>query len=295
MNQHYYDPSTFTWGYELELGDINRATKIPPELGNWEFCETDIVNTHGDYAGVACDPQGVEPPYGGEINTKPTTTVEAQVKRIMQLIRMFQEQGDNPSASCVNHGHLHVHVPGLRDDINGLKRLTKYIKENQHIAIKKAYQYEEHPRMSQCKTARTYLKWDGGRPMPDWMCNNIIEKANNFADFIDIQCCGKDGVSRGRPFRYAINTYCLKHTTTIEFRCFRASLEEEEIRSCFLFAKQFISAALNDGAGAEEILQTNNFRFPPFVYNHEHYSGWEKTKWPKSRGKKERKYLTPNA
>lgn len=274
-----------TCGYELELGDINRNRTLPARFGAWEYAECDIVNIHGPYAGIACDPLGTHPPYGGEINMYPSKNTGELASRIMDTISHFRDNGDHPSASCVNHGHVHIRVPGLRDNIHLLKRLTKYIMKHQAEVIEKCYQYEEHPDMAQCKTARTYLKWDGGRPMPLWMGQNIIDKAENFDDFIRIQCCGKDGVSRGRPFRYAINTYCLKHTDTIEFRCFRASLDYEEIKGSINFAHDFVTAALyglsHDYEGP----------FPAFEFNLEHYLGWEATKWPKERGKKERTYV----
>ena len=134
-----YNPSTFTYGYEIEWGDVDRRISIPDELGSWEFAETDIVNIHEPYRLVACDPLGVEPPFGGEINTKPTRTWEEQVDRIMQLHQLFVDAGNQPSASCVNHGHLHVFVPGLKDDIDSLKLLTAYIKVNQKDTIEACY------------------------------------------------------------------------------------------------------------------------------------------------------------
>ena len=221
--------SEISYGYELELGDIKRHRELPKEFGTWEYAECDIVNIHPPYANVACDPQGTLPPVGGEINILPSRTCEALAERIVSTIEWFREQGDQPSASVVNHGHVHIRVPGLRDDIKALKKLTQYIGINQDQTVEDCYGYVEHPDMSECKTAKTYLKWDGGRKMPSWMIGNIIDQAKDFDDFIRIQCCGKDGVSRGRPFRYAINTYCLKHTDTIEFRCFRASLDPQEI------------------------------------------------------------------
>jgi len=284
-----YNPKDFTWGYELELGDIDRKLSIPEELGAWEYCETDILNLNPPYALLACDPLGLEPPVGGEINTKPTHTKEEQVDRIMQIIQMFKDHGNDPTASCVNEGHIHVHIPGLRDDVDALKRITKYITRDQQTVIDTTYAYKEHPLMKETKTARTYLKWDCGRTMPDWMCENI-QKAVDFNDFIRLQRCGKDGKSEGRPFRYAINTYCMKHTDTIEFRCFRATTKREELESAFAFVERFMEAALNGGESAEEILNNYHFHFAPFEYNHEHYSAWEHTKWSKTRGKKERKY-----
>jgi len=285
-----YDYKDYTWGYEIEWGDIDRRTIIPPHLGKWEFAETDIVNLNGEFRGLACDPLGECPPVGGEINTKPTATWREQVERIMEIKKIFTDLGQTPTASCVNHGHLHVYVPGLKDDIPALKRLIKYIRDNQHITIDNLYQYRLDPLMSSAKTAKTYLKWDGGRPMPDYMCNNIINLTQDFDHFIKLHAAGKDGISMGRPFRYAINTYCMKHTGTIEFRCLRSSTERREIEDSFKFAQYFIHSALNDGPPVDELLNDYDYQFPKFKYDHEMYLGWEKTKYDKSRGNKHREF-----
>lgn len=285
-----YPSENYTWGYEIEWGDIDRRLQVPENLGKWEYAETDIVNIHDPFKYVACDPLGEEPYMGGEINTMPTKTWKQQVDRIMELHDFFVSNGNQPSASCVNHGHLHVFVPGLKDDVDGLKRLVKYIKENQNDVIESCYQFYEAGQMKSCKGAKMYLKYDGGRPMPDYMCDNIINLAKDFEDFIRLHAAGKDGVSMGRPFRYAINTYCMKHTGTIEFRCFRSSVSREEIESQFKFAEKFISAALNNGPSVKEILSADDYKFPPFVWNLNEYVGWEKTKYPKERGEKHREY-----
>lgn len=286
-----YNPADFTWGYEIEFGDISRNTEIPSHLGAWEHAETDIVNLREPYRGLACDPLGLEPPVGGEINTRPTSTWEEQVERVMEIIQLFRDKGEEPTASCVNHGHLHVHVPGLKDDVESLKKLIRYIRDNQHITIEKLYQYRPDPRMDYAKTAKTYLKWDGGRPMPDYMANNIINLAGSFEDFIRLHAAGKDGVSMGRPFRYAINTYCMKHTGTIEFRCLRSSTKRREIYDSFRFVEKFVDAALNGGPDVDQILLEGDYQFPPFDYDHEMYLAWEATKYDKSRGNKKREFF----
>jgi hypothetical protein len=33
-----------SYGYELELGDVDRKIIIPSLLGSWEYSETDIYN-----------------------------------------------------------------------------------------------------------------------------------------------------------------------------------------------------------------------------------------------------------
>jgi hypothetical protein len=231
-----YESDKFTWGYEIEWGDVDRRLEVPAHLGSWEYAETDIVNIHEPFKYVACDPLGTEPHMGGEINTKPTKTWQEQADRVMELHEFFVKNGNQPSASVVNHGHLHVFVPGLKNDVASLKKLIAYIKANQTDTIEACYQFYESPQMKSCKGAKMYLKYDGGREMPDYMCDNIINLATDFEHFIKLHAAGKDGVSMGRPFRYAINTYCMKHTGTIEFRCFRSSIKREEIESQFRFA-----------------------------------------------------------
>lgn len=285
-----YDSNDFTWGYEIEWGDIDRRLTPPESLGKWEYAETDIVNIHEPFKYVACDPLGTEPYMGGEINTKPTKTWQEQVDRIMELHQFFVDAGNTPSASCVNHGHLHVYVPKLREDLESLKKLIAYIKSNQSETIEACYGFYETSKMKTAKGAKMYLKYDGGREMPEYMCDNIINLATDFDHFIKLHAAGKDGVSMGRPFRYAINTYCMKHTGTVEFRCFRSTTKREEIESQFRFAEKFIDAALNDGPSVQEILSSDDYRFPPFVWNLNEYVGWVKTKWNKERGNKHREY-----
>ena len=34
-----YDPNTFTYGFEIEWGDIDRNMPIPEELGSWDIAK----------------------------------------------------------------------------------------------------------------------------------------------------------------------------------------------------------------------------------------------------------------
>lgn len=285
-----YNKETFTYGAEIEWGDIDRRMYIPPTLGKWEYAETDIVNLHPPFEYRACDPLGKEPWMGGEVNMMPTKTWQEQVDRVMKLYEMFLEYGNQPSTSCVNHGHIHVFVPGLKNDVAALKRLIAYIKANQQDTIDACYGFYETKDMKSCEGAKMYLKYDGGRLMPDYMCDNIINLATDFDHFIKLHAAGKDGVSMGRPFRYAINTYCMKHTGTIEFRCFRSTTRREELESQFRFVEKFIDAALNGGPSVKEILAADNYKFPPFIWNVNEYLGWVQTKYPKERGEKKREF-----
>jgi hypothetical protein len=291
MNMKQYDSDKFTYGMEIEWGDVPRSFSIPEEHGSWEYSERDIINLRPPYQYVCADPLGESPPFGGEINTKPTKTWQEQVHRYFELERIFTEAGHPPTVGVTAHTHIHCRVPGLRDDIDALKRLTKYIKENQATAIEHVYGYFEHNQMKGAKGAKMYLKYDGGRPMPDYMSDNIMNLATDFDSFIKMHAAGKDGVSMGRPFRYAINMYALKHIDTVEFRLFRGTLRRVELESCFRFVKDFLDAALNNGPTVQELIESNNYIFPPMMWDLAQFIGWEKTKHPEDRGEKVRTYV----
>jgi hypothetical protein len=285
----HYDKNTFTYGTEFEWGDVDRNINIPTNLGKWDYSETDIINSE-KHGFVACDPKGENPPYGGEIITYPTITIDGQLDTYNKLQKLFIDAGCSPHVSFISHSHIHVHVPNLIADVDALKRLIVYIKNNQHDVVSNCLHYDFDEEVGNVG-ARAYFKYDGGRLMPDWMCDNIINMATDFDSFIFLHQAGKNGTSRGRPFRYAINSYCLKHTNTVEFRCFRSVNTVDELRDLFLFATEFIDAALNGGKSVLELLAVGNYNFPKMRFSTHEYNIWKSTKWDKSRGIKERLYV----
>ena len=288
-NRKAYDPDTFSYGLELELGDVPRSLCIPERYGAWEYAETDIVNVHPPYQYVAADPLGLEPPVGGEINTRPTRGHAAQAALASKLLNWIRRRGHMPTRSCVAELHVHVHGPGLTEDVDALCRFVRYVGGNQHDAIRACQQFDQR-KIPKGAPGVGYLKYDIGRPTPAWLVDNLCA-ATDFQDFLRIYCCGRDGVSRGRPLRYGINLYCLKHTRTVEFRMFRATVCGSEIADCLRFVHEFTVAALNNGPRVEEILRKRRYQFPPFTYDEAEMRGWLATRWSKERGTKERRYV----
>ena len=83
----------WSYGYEVEWGDINRKLKVPSHLGSWEIAETDILNLKEPNKYIACDPLGIKPCFGGEINTTPNINYNDQVNKILELYKFFKENG----------------------------------------------------------------------------------------------------------------------------------------------------------------------------------------------------------
>lgn len=126
--------------------------------------------------------------------------------------------------------------------------------------------------------------------MPDWMADNIINHTRDFEHFLFLHAAGKDAVSRGRPFRYAVNMYCMKHTDTIEFRCFRASTDEEELACSLDVCAQFVYNALNDDEPIRDTIAKRRYKFPPMIVDEELMLSWANTKQETNLQGKNRKY-----
>lgn len=263
-----YDLNDFTWGLEIEVGDIPR-TALPASIGTWDQFETDVVNQRAPYKGIAVDPFGINPPVGGEINTRATKTIEEQLD-VVRAIKQY-----DPTVSCVSNTHIHVYVPGLFEDAVALKKLCLYILHNQNDLLKAVYSFEEVPEMKETETALTYLRDDSGSAMPLMLIQRIV-KGDDFTKDFEIWKYRDDNRLR----RYAINLASLAYIGTVEFRCFRATLDIEQLNSCMQMCKLFLDAALNNGPSVKQILAANNFTFPPLNYDHELYLAWEQTKRP---------------
>jgi hypothetical protein len=275
-----FDPKTFTYGFEMEVGDVPRALMIPSHLGEWEHSERDIVNEREPYRGMCSDPDGINPPVGGEINTKPTLGWPAQVKRILDIKEFCVLSGHMPTSPFTTHNHLHVHVPGLIEDIGALRQLMAYIGDNQQTMVDRAYQFYDLPTMKLVPKIKTYLQHDGGRMFHPWQIKNIMS-ATNFYDFIREHRRNQRGTVLDRVLRNAINTYCLKFVKTVEFRCFRASFEESKLESCFKVVEAFMDNALNHPERSmNEFFNETELDLPMMTFDLELARGWAATKVP---------------
>lgn len=278
---------TVTFGVELEWGDIDRRIRIPEELGDWDYCECDVVNTRHPYRGFAADPLGLRPPVGGEIKTVPATTPAALARVVAELRSIFEKAGCPPSVTCVAETHVHAKVPGLVESADALRKVARYVYAQQEDLFAATWKFEDDPRMS--KFLRKFFKFDGARLMPDYMAANLL-LVRDFEDFLAQFRKSRDGKTV-RPVRYGVNLYCMKHIGTIEFRHFRATADPAEVADCVLFVRRFLEEALGDQKSVAQILSEQDWKFPPFVYDNELAHGWERSRWGKDRCAPKRRIL----
>jgi hypothetical protein len=281
--------SEMSFGLELELGDVDRTRGIPPELGSWDMSERDIVNRLPPYRGVCADPLGENPPVGGEVNVAPSRRVNELAHRAIRICHhlALDEEGTFPTISCMAHTHLHVHVPGLVDDMPALRRITEMIRRTREM-VDKAHGYRPELVEGADPKVRRYLKLDGNLPTPDWRLDGMSQ-AESFDEFIWWHLCSRDGQRRGRPFRHAVNTYSLRHMETIEFRFFRGTLEPRSLNACFEWVRWWMLSS--QGIYPEIDIEYAISQLPPMTYDETTAQGWLTTRHPESRGRKNRRLL----
>jgi hypothetical protein len=280
-----------SWGTEIEWGDIPRTVPIPESLGAWEYHEVDIVNQRPPYWGIAVDPLGCNPPMGGEINTMPTRTRRGQLQIVDKLKTYFRGFGAVPTVSCRSDLHIHVHIPGLKHDLNKLKKLLTYIAVNQNDFIKATYPFYFDPRMTETFTAPHYLTDDCGRPTSTKKIEFLL-RCPSLRNFWDLYTEKQDpSIPSESSRRDAINLTTLLVMDTIEFRCFRATTEINEFSDSYKICDKFITAAFGEQTSIKTIINTGEYNFPQFYYDHELWLSWEKTRHPYRGVLKPRKFI----
>jgi hypothetical protein len=104
----------WTYGAEFELSDWDQRRNH-----TWR---TDIDWTMVNSNGIAVDPRGEVYWQGGEILTSPSQTPGGVVDQLGAFLKRHPEASVNYRSNL----HIHVRVPGLREDLKRLKRLQNY-------------------------------------------------------------------------------------------------------------------------------------------------------------------------
>ena len=294
---------TFSFGCELEWSDIDRRVDIPKDLGEWEGpkiagyymnSEIDIVNTKGQWRGVGTDPLCVTCKVGGEIHTQPSNTIETQVLRVMRILDLFSVA----NVACPNHGHIHVGVPGLFNNLDLLKNVFRYTQDNQDDLIRYCTGYgpDDYSAIKHSDLApwvKQYLLVGDGKHITQELFD-AVEKAGSVGEVLealrttpceDWEHVSGETTETPDSHRTAVNLFNLTKGETVEFRIFRATINPVELYSCLVFTKRYMEEALKgrDGRSVRDILKEGIFRFPQLNFDYELAKGWENTRQTKGR------------
>jgi hypothetical protein len=260
----HYDKASFTYGVELEYGDSYRFNELPTGA-KWNDKDNTCVST----TGIANDPLGLLYKYGGEINTKPTDTVKEQIEHIAAINAMLQPA---PVVNYRSNLHIHVRVPGLKDDLDSCKKLLRYINEFQQQAFDIV---ETIPVPSKSMLEPEVYEWALKRmkrrqkshqyKLPESRVNAMMN-AKTTQEFYEEHA---PLTEKGRMWffspRAGINLRQMwEETNTIEFRHFPGTLDMIEMESCICWCREFLDAALNTEKTPTEIFWETSYKFPKF-------------------------------
>jgi hypothetical protein len=260
----HYDKASFTYGVELEYGDSYRFNELPTGA-KWNDKDNTCVST----TGIANDPLGLLYKYGGEINTKPTETVKEQIEHIAEINAMLQPA---PVVNYRSNLHIHVRVPGLKDDLDSCKKLLRYINEFQQQAFDIV---ETIPVPSKSMLEPEVYEWALKRmkrrqkshqyKLPESRVNAMMN-AKTTQEFYEEHA---PLTEKGRMWffspRAGINLRQMwEETNTIEFRHFPGTLDMIEMESCICWCREFLDAALNTEKTPTEIFWETSYKFPKF-------------------------------
>ena len=266
---------TWTYGAEHELADWDRTRGLPTEPPGWAVDERDVTMMNSD--GSAVDPRGVINTRGGEVNTPPTATPEGQGLMLATFLLMHPE-------SRVNHRsnlHIHVRVPGLRDDLDALKEVQAYC----DAFLERALALVEPIRRPTSDQYASSEEYNGA--LRRWRRRLVSHhtrvpakrveaqlRADTVQEFFEAECV-RDRHGRvmwhAQP-RAAVNLRQMwKETNTVEFRHFPGTLQPSEVVTCARWCRAFLLDALNTRRGPEAIFhegfaQAKFPQFPPYVH-----------------------------
>lgn len=292
-----------TFGLELEWSDIDRKVDIPEELGEWEGpkiagfamgSEIDIVNTKGRWRGHGTDPLCINCPVGGEIHTQPSSTIETQMIRFMRIMDLFP----TVCTACPNHGHIHVGIPGIKSNLNLIKNMFRYLKENELDLMKAccgygSVEHEEVVNSDLEEWVKSYLLVGDGKQLNP-VVYSMVESAKSVSEVLcilnEIPAIDYDWITdEGRltvcSHRTCLNMFNLTKGETVEFRIFRSTINPVELYSSLYMSKRFVEEALKgqNGKPVIEILKEGNFKFAKLNFDEDLARGWQETRSTKGR------------
>lgn len=229
-----------TFGAEVEWGDIDRTRELPKEF-YWDIKERTVMNSNG----IAVDGAGKHWKKGGEILFAPAESVQALTYNFSQLLALFPEA----ALTHRNGIHIHIRVPGLKEDLAALKSLQQYI----HTHLKDALPILEpisNPLRFDYKTEEDY-------ELAIWHSKRMKRSHQSFVaqTFLDRQAAAtspKEFFQKEKPQRpngtYAehlmprccVNLRQMLQTDTIEFRHFFSTLSVLEFEAAAFWCERFL-------------------------------------------------------
>lgn len=255
------DIDAMTYGCELEIADCDTSIRLP--IGKWDMKDGSVANSNG----IANDPKKEFNIYGGEINTDPTKRIVDQLTQIRTIYKTLKNYSFNHTTNL----HIHIRVPGLKENLDMVKKLQSYIFEYSKDLLEYIEPIPEADKSLRGKDYELAKRREKRRKRSHhWAISKVtyerLMESKTIEEFFDnFYPRSKNGkINYAGATRAAINVLQLKETDTIEFRHFTCTDNLEELFYCFLFCRNFIIAGLTDQKNPIEMFKEGNYKFPKF-------------------------------
>lgn len=267
------DAKTWTYGTEHEFGDWDTRKGYD---GYGLDPEPDIINSNG----IAADPKLKDYPFGAEINTTPSDTIEEQVEHYKAFIKTH-----SPYVSYRVGMHVHIRIPGLKTNVAALKKIQRFVTDTHDIWKKvdplpqpSREDYDDEEDFVLAKKWMQRLRRSHLTKLPEARVQ-LQMKAKTGREFLDAEA--KVNKTTGeRVFflqpRATVNLRQLDQTDTIEFRPFMQATKPIQVTNAHNFCRDFLLTALN-GGDIEKLFKEEYLKaeFPPLPQ----FIPWMERRW----------------
>lgn len=248
-----------TLGCELEIGDVDTKIKIPKELGQWDYHDSSIMNSNG----TANDPYRLLNRYGGEIQVKPTHSSVKLVNRVCDIYSLFPKRDFNFTTNL----HVHIRVPGLRDDVKSLQKIATYLREYGKLMFETIdpIPWPDKPE-SKGAMARYKRRKRSHHTLVSDRVYKLLMKAKTPKEFWAAHApVDKYGVRQWHLVQRAgVNLAHLWKNDCIEFRCFTMTDKKRYLLNAFDWPRLFLRAALETRERPDEQVENYGLSFQKF-------------------------------
>lgn len=269
----------WTYGAEFELSDWPRREPLPPGMGI-DVRDVTMVNSDG----VAVDPRGELYHLGGEILAAPTEEPGGVADQLATIMKMWPETIVNYRSNL----HIHIRVPGLKEDLGALKRVQAHIHQWMPVLLPviepipapdyAIYQGEEgawkgaRRRHARRRMSHQRMVWKTG--LTQQAAATTVEEF--FAGEVRDPKTGK--LNWAIHPRACVNLRQLRETDTVEFRHFPGTTNPDEVLSAVAWCRNYMVQALEDADPRPLLKKIDVKVWPHFLpYVHWQEVGYQRT------------------
>lgn len=243
----------WTFGAELEIADIDATVELP-KVGLYDYKDYSICNSNG----TANDPLKKLNRYGSEVHTIPAKSPEALARYTAKIYDAFQKKSFNWSTNL----HVHVHIPGLADNLVMLRRLAEY---HHHYGQRMFELVDPIPRPDVGACRNEIRRFKRRKRSHHYQVSEAVyqkmRKAKSTKEFYLAHApINQKGMPQWQLVQRAgmsLLQLWRKPASTIEFRCFTMSKHLDRMLSAYQWCFLYLQAALYDGDSPEKILRSN--------------------------------------